>query len=193
MTWYRRAPMIPPMTAQNATLSNASARVLDSASSPEPLRTYRVRPTRAATRTPRAIIRPYMWSGTGPRCSTPSDGLGIDARVPAGSTSIAPDSRRRGSLHQSREAPVGEDLPVRLARGAVRDLVALERHPPHRGPALRTRQTVAVVDPEPVTELRLGEPAGTSPLRVERLGHRGADGVEEPATFLRRQLGQRRV
>src|SRR3954454_24531188 len=98
-----------------------------------------------------------MCSGTGPRCRTPSDGLGIDASGPATRcSSIARDSTaalRPRSLHEPGEPAIGEDLAVRLARGAVRDLVALEGDSPHRSGAFRAGQTVAIVDTKAVAEL----------------------------------------
>ena len=91
------------------------------------------------------------------RYSTPRPGGGCSTgRPPPG-----------GSLHEARQAAVGEDLAVGLARRAVRDLVGLVRDPAHRpSPHSGHGSPGAVVDPEPVAELAARTGRRCAPARA---------------------------
>src|SRR5437899_4218187 len=76
--------------------------------------THRVDATFTAARTPRAIIKPYARSCSGPRWMAPSDGLGMEANM-------------RPSSHRYRP-PDGRPDRDRVARHRRRDAGPRHRH-----------------------------------------------------------------
>ena len=78
ITWYSRAPITPAITTHTMMSLSCFAGW--------PRRTQRTSDTLTAINTPMASISPYMCSGSGPRWTMLSLGLGMKPRGGAGIT-----------------------------------------------------------------------------------------------------------